>query len=105
MLSILFPERSPWKRMRANTPRWHARSKMNSGRRVTFTLGLLASFLLLSFLSSPFLLGADHPASKLSIPRPHGDKLALRDHWALQSSAKVEAKGEVISSARYIPRG
>src|SRR5712672_2285855 len=78
---------------------------MNSGRPVISTLRVLASFLLISFLSSPFLLGADHSASKSSIPRPHGDKLALRDHWALQSSAKVEAKGEVISSARYIPRG
>jgi len=78
---------------------------MNSGRPVISTLCVLASFLLISFLSSPFLLRADRPASKSSIPRPHGDKLALRDHWALQSSAKVEAKGEVLSTPRFIPRG
>src|SRR5260370_12989076 len=32
-------------------------------------------------------------------------KLLLRDHWTLQSSSKVEAKGETISTAAFVPRG
>jgi len=77
---------------------------MNSGRRLTSTLRRFASFLLISFLTAPCLLAAD-PASKPPTTSTHADKLTLRDHWTLQSSAKVEAKGEVVSSARFIPRG
>ena len=32
-------------------------------------------------------------------------KLALRDGWTLQTSAKVEAKGEEISTAQFAPKG
>ena len=42
------------------------------------------------------------PNRRSSIAR---DKLALRDHWTLQSSAKVEAKGEIISTPAFVPQG
>ncbi|HYL97400.1 MAG TPA: hypothetical protein VEZ90_00480, partial [Blastocatellia bacterium] len=32
-------------------------------------------------------------------------KLVLREGWALQTSAKVEAKGEVISTPQFAPKG
>jgi exo-1,4-beta-D-glucosaminidase len=67
-------------------------------------LSLLALFLV-SFLGAHFLLAADTPASKPAAPAAHTDKLALRDHWALQSSAKVEAKGEIISTVSFAPKG
>src|SRR5271156_4537408 len=56
------------------------------------------------FLVSHFVLAAGPTGSK---PEPGGPagKLVLREHWALQSSAKVEAKGEVISSTGFVPEG
>src|SRR5437762_10806421 len=33
------------------------------------------------------------------------DTLLLRDGWALQSSCKVEQKGDVVSTARFRPQG
>src|SRR2546429_9962913 len=33
------------------------------------------------------------------------DTLLLRDGWALQSSCKVEQKGDVVSTARFGPQG
>ena len=33
------------------------------------------------------------------------EKLLLSDSWTLQSSAKVDAKGEIISTPRFIPKG
>src|SRR4029077_1218359 len=55
-------------------------------------------------LGSHVLLAAN-PASKPASPAAHADKLVLRDHWTLQSSAKVEAKGETVSTVGFIPRG
>ena len=43
--------------------------------------------------------------SRVRIRRIRTDKLALRDHWTLQSSAKVEAKGETISTPAFAPTG
>src|SRR5712691_7127675 len=77
---------------------------MNSGRRLTSTLRRFASFLLISFLTAPCLLAAD-PASKPPTTSTHADKLTLRDHWTLQTSSKVEAKGEIISSTGFLPKG
>ena len=74
-------------------------------RRPAFPTRLLAQFLAISFLGSQFLLAADPSASKPSAPNPHADKLLLRDHWTLQSSTKVEAKGEIVSTAAFIPKG
>jgi exo-1,4-beta-D-glucosaminidase len=67
---------------------------MNSGRRLTF----LKSLLTLSVLGTNLLFAAN--ASSKST-----DKLVLREHWTLQSSAKVDAKGEIISTAAFVPRG
>ena len=80
---------------------------MNSAkqRRLALPTRLLAQFLAISFLGSQFLLAADPSASKPSAPNPHADKLLLRDHWTLQSSTKVEAKGEIVSTAAFIPKG
>src|SRR3981081_4850774 len=46
--------------------------------------------------------------------RPHGkrqavsagqNKLPLREGWALQTSLKVEANGQAISTAKFVPKG
>src|SRR5271166_4378887 len=55
------------------------------------------------FLASPFLLAADTPPTKTAASP--ADKLALRDHWTLQSSAKVDAKGEIVSTPAFAPTG
>jgi exo-1,4-beta-D-glucosaminidase len=57
---------------------------MNSGKRLAVTLSFL--------LASSLVLVAQ-------------DKLALHEGWSLQTSAKVEAKGEVISTAAFAPSG
>ena len=31
--------------------------------------------------------------------------LRLKEGWALQSSCKVEEKGEVVSSSKFVPKG
>ncbi len=68
-----------------------------------FPTRLLAQLFLISFLASRLLLAADSPASKPSSPQ--SEKLVLRDHWALQSSAKFESKGEIISTPAFVPKG
>jgi exo-1,4-beta-D-glucosaminidase len=78
---------------------------MKSGRRLTFLMRLLAQFLVVSFFGSHFLLGADPGASQPSAPGAGAEKIVLRDHWSLQSSAKVEAKGQVVSTPAFMPRG
>ena len=68
-------------------------------------LSFLAAILL---VGSHFVLAADTAASRSSKQNPGAretEKLALRDHWTLQSSSKVEAKGEIISSAGFLPQG
>jgi exo-1,4-beta-D-glucosaminidase len=81
---------------------------MNSAKanekRQPFPTRFAAQLLLMSFLCAHVLLAADTPASKPA-PPANTNKLALRDHWALQSSAKVEAKGEVISTTAFAPKG
>ena len=57
------------------------------------------------FLVSHFVLAADPNASKSPEQDGAAGKLILREHWALQSSAKVDAKGEVISSPGFVPEG
>jgi len=61
---------------------------------MTFERRCLSCFVAVLFFSSP-LLAAE----------PAAEKLVLHDHWALQSSAKIEAKGETISSASFVPNG
>ena len=60
--------------------------------------------LALALLGSHFAMAAD-PNSKGTKQNFLPEKLALRDHWALQSSAKFEAKGEMISTAAFVPKG
>ncbi len=78
---------------------------MKSGIRLTFILRLSAQLLLVSCLGSHLLLAADPAASHPSAPGAGVDKLILGEHWSLQSSAKVEAKGEIVSTAAFIPHG
>jgi exo-1,4-beta-D-glucosaminidase len=70
---------------------------MNSAskRRPVFTTRFLVNVFAITFLGSHVLVAADSAASKLP----------LRDHWTLQSSAKVEAKGEIVSTAAFVPKG
>jgi exo-1,4-beta-D-glucosaminidase len=77
---------------------------MNSTARLAFPKHLFALLLLVSFLSAQSVLAANTPTSKPDTPAPP-DKLALREHWTLQSSAKVEAKGEMISTPAFVPQG
>src|SRR5437588_1170954 len=66
------------------------------------------------FLTKVFVLAVLGPqlllASNPATPKPvatvaAAGKLSLRDHWTLQSSSKVEAKGETISTAAFVPKG
>jgi len=47
---------------------------------------------------------SSHAQSKPAAPKAE-PKLALRDGWTLQTSSKVEAKGEVISTLQFSPKG
>ncbi|HEV2401303.1 MAG TPA: beta galactosidase jelly roll domain-containing protein [Candidatus Sulfotelmatobacter sp.] len=42
---------------------------------------------------------------KSAVKHESGAKLALHEGWMLQSSAKVEAQGEVISTPKFTPKG
>jgi len=77
---------------------------MNSTARLAFPKHLFALLWLVSFLSAQSVLAANTPPSKPGTPASP-DKLALREHWTLQSSAKVDAKGEIISTPAFVPRG
>src|SRR5438309_1379198 len=69
---------------------------MNSGKPQAVGVFLLVQFLLV------FSLVAQNP-----VPVKHGAeaRLSLREGWSLQTSAKVEAKGEIISTAQFSPKG
>ena len=69
---------------------------MNSGKRPAVTLVILVQFLLVSSLLAQTPAQMKHPAET---------NLLLRDGWSLQTSAKVEAKGEVISTPGFVPKG
>src|SRR5580700_1072925 len=75
---------------------------MNSATRLAFPRHLSALLLVVFFLSAHSLLAADTPVPESAAS---SDKLALREHWTLQSSAKVEAKGETISTPAFAPTG
>jgi len=72
---------------------------MNSGKRVA--LLLYVTSLLLSSTLLPKVLAQNSPATKPSAEV----KTPLREGWSLQSSSKVEAKGEVISTTAFAPIG
>ena len=73
---------------------------MKSGKPLSPTVLLLTQFLLSSFLAAQ----QKTPAAPAEKPTAE-TKLALRDGWSLQTSAKVEAKGEVISTPSFAPKG
>jgi exo-1,4-beta-D-glucosaminidase len=71
---------------------------MNSGRRLPLLGPRLASLLALTLFGTHILLAVNTPSKS-------DENLVLRDHWALQTSAKVEAKGEIISTTAFLPKG
>jgi exo-1,4-beta-D-glucosaminidase len=57
--------------------------------------------LFFSFLAAQIL-----PAqSAASTPHTNSNKLFLHDHWNLQSSSKIDAGGELISTPAFAPKG
>jgi exo-1,4-beta-D-glucosaminidase len=72
-------------------------------RRPAF-LSLLTELLVISLLTSHLVLAVDDPATKPSGTATQTE-FALHDHWTLQTSAKVETKGEVISTTAFVPKG
>ncbi|MGA9977567.1 MAG: sugar-binding domain-containing protein [Candidatus Sulfotelmatobacter sp.] len=71
---------------------------MTSRKRVAITVSVLAQFLLASFLIQPL---AAQDAAKHSTE----EKLVLHEGWSLQSSSKVDAKGDVISTPQFTATG
>jgi exo-1,4-beta-D-glucosaminidase len=73
---------------------------MNSRKPFALSFVLLAQFLLASSLIAQ---------DKVPVPAPakHSpeSKIALREGWSLQTSAKVDAKGEVISTPQFSAKG
>ena len=57
-------------------------------------------------LTLSFLISCSALAQAPTRPSaPSGDVLTLRDGWSLQSSGKVDARGEVLSSTKFQPTG
>ena len=79
---------------------------MNSVKRRELRWWVLAFSFLTTVLLAPAVLFAAgrSPAGQSSSTTGEGE-VALRSGWALQSSAKVEAKGEVISTPQFSPAG
>src|SRR5579871_3486974 len=73
---------------------------MHPGRRV-FLRFLFSYFLLVSFLT------AQEKTPATAQVRHEGDeaKITLHEGWTLQTSAKTDAKGEVISTPQFSPKG
>jgi exo-1,4-beta-D-glucosaminidase len=69
---------------------------MTSGKRPAITLFVLIQFFLFSSL-----FAQTAPAAK---PAAEG-MLPLHEGWAIQTSTNVKAKGEVISTTKFVPKG
>ena len=68
----------------------------------------IPSFVLFPLILVSFLAAQNPPAHKsATAPAGHSSeaRLPLHQGWSLQSSAKVEAKGEVISTPGFVPKG
>ena len=81
---------------------------MKSSTRRVVTLIFLAQFLLTASLFAqdkkfPFHKKAK-PKTEAPPPAPAVD-LPLHEGWTLQTSAKIQAKGDVISTPKFIPKG
>ncbi len=62
-------------------------------------------FLLSQALFLPYLAAQQKNVSASGAKAQAETRLALREGWTLQTSAKVEAKGEVISTPQFSPKG
>jgi len=62
----------------------------------------LSAYLILAHLLTTLSLLAQAPEKTKHLAE---DRLPLRDGWTLQTSSKVEAKGNVISTPQYFPKG
>src|ERR1700678_4313825 len=78
---------------------------------MTFLRRFLSFFpaqLLVMLACSHFLPAVDTAASQppaQDSPAQKTETLTLRDHWTLQSSTKVDAAGELISTVGFDPKG
>jgi exo-1,4-beta-D-glucosaminidase len=77
---------------------------MNPARRLAFPRCLLAQLFVMSILG-PYLLAANPADANSPGTSTPAEKLILRDHWNLQSSAKFKDKGEIISTLAFVPEG
>src|ERR1700756_5700806 len=68
------------------------------------TPGFLLLTLLLLFVTSSLVAQERNPATAQA-KHSTENRLALHEGWTLQTSAKVEAKGEVISTPQFSPKG
>jgi exo-1,4-beta-D-glucosaminidase len=76
------------------------------GRRfLTFLSARSLTILLAGSLFFPAVASAASPSPDQNPPAQPSGKLALHDHWALESSAKIEARGEVISTLNFVSQG
>jgi exo-1,4-beta-D-glucosaminidase len=76
---------------------------MITGKRQALSMFAQLFLALLAVNSSLAAQGAG--TSRLHTAPLADSKLALSEGWAMQSSAKVEAKGEVISAQQFTPKG
>ena len=74
---------------------------MNSGKRQAF----FSFFLVIPLVLVSTLVGQEKTAAPKTATRSAGARLVLREGWSLQTSAKVEAKPEAISTPRFAARG
>src|SRR6516225_943555 len=65
----------------------------------------LAVFLPMFLFVAPFLAAQQKSASVAGAKAVPEARLSLREGWELQTSAKVEAKGELISTPAFSPKG
>ncbi|HUA14890.1 MAG TPA: glycoside hydrolase family 2 protein [Verrucomicrobiae bacterium] len=76
---------------------------MNSRRRLPISFLILVLFVATAlFAQTP---APKHSEKAASSTHEVEAKLELHDGWSLETSAKVDAKGEVISTPRFSPRG
>ncbi len=72
---------------------------MNLGKQLAISFSLAISF----FLTSTLPLVAQEKAATTTVAS--NARIVLHDGWTLQTSAKVEAKGEQISMPQFAPKG
>ncbi len=63
------------------------------------------SFFLVFVLVTSSLFAQEKASATAPMHHAAENKLALHEGWTLQTSAKVEAKGDVISTAQFSPTG